>query len=74
MLSVTQTLPAAALITRPFPCPSDTTKLDTVGSVNLDDQLVPGKEVKRGFNRLGNFYYGRSLIILSFSKGLATSV
>ncbi len=47
--------------------------LGTVGSVVLDDRLVPGSAVKRGYTRLGNFYYGGSLIVILFSKGLTTS-
>ncbi|MFV2064737.1 MAG: phosphatidylserine decarboxylase [Chloroflexota bacterium] len=46
--------------------------LATIGSVVLDDAVKPGLEVKRGYTRLGNFYYGGSLNILLFSKGLAT--
>jgi phosphatidylserine decarboxylase len=45
--------------------------LDTIGSVVLDDDVVPGAKVKRGYTRLGNFLYGGSLDILLFSKGLA---
>ncbi len=47
--------------------------LDTIGSVVLDDDIVPGKIIKRGYTRLGNFYYGGSLDILLFSKGLASN-
>ena len=46
--------------------------LDTIGSVVLDDDIVPGAMVKRGYTRLGNFYYGGSLNILLFSKGIAS--
>ncbi|WP_320819765.1 phosphatidylserine decarboxylase [Thalassolituus sp.] len=46
--------------------------LDTIGSVVLDEDIVPGAQVKRGYTRLGNFFYGGSLNILLFSKGLAT--
>ncbi len=46
--------------------------LATIGSVVLDDDVAPGLEVKRGYTRLGNFYYGGSLDILLFSEGLAT--
>ncbi len=46
--------------------------LDTIGSVVLDDDIKEGKKVKRGYTRLGNFYYGGSLNILLFSKGLTT--
>lgn len=45
--------------------------LNTIGSVVLDKEIVPGKVVKRGYTRLGNFLYGGSLNILLFSKGLA---
>ncbi|MEN8106691.1 MAG: phosphatidylserine decarboxylase [Pseudomonadota bacterium] len=45
--------------------------LNTIGSVVLDKDIVPGKVVKRGYTRLGNFLYGGSLNILLFSKGLA---
>jgi len=48
--------------------------LDTIGSVVLDEDIVPGKIVKRGYTRLGNFFYGGSLDILLFSKGLASGV
>jgi len=47
--------------------------LDTIGSVTLDEGIVPGKVVKRGFTEIGNFYYGGSLNILLYSKGLAGS-
>jgi len=47
--------------------------LDTIGSVALDEGIVPGAELKRGFTRLGSFYYGGSLNILLFSKGLASA-
>ena len=30
--------------------------LDTIGSVVLDDDIVPGKIVRRGDTRLGNFF------------------
>ena len=45
--------------------------LDTIGSVTLNADIVPGKVVKRGYTELGNFYYGGSLNILLYSKGLA---
>ncbi|KHD09994.1 hypothetical protein PN36_26230 [Candidatus Thiomargarita nelsonii] len=48
--------------------------LNTIGSVVLADDIVPGKQVKRGYTRFGNFYYGGSLDILLFSKGLASGV
>ncbi len=47
--------------------------LATIGSVVLDDDVQPGLEVERGFTRLGNFFYGGSLDILLFSKGLASA-
>jgi len=47
--------------------------LDTIGSVELDDDIVPGAQVKRGYTRLGNFYYGGSLNILLFSKDIASA-
>ena len=46
--------------------------LDTIGSVVLDEDIVPGAQVKRGYTRLGNFYYGGSLNILLFSKGMVS--
>jgi len=46
--------------------------LDTIGSVVLDSEIIKGKKVKRGYTRLGNFFYGGSLNIMLFSKGLAT--
>ena len=46
--------------------------LDTIGSVVLDADIKEGATVKRGYTRLGNFFYGGSLDILLFSKGLAT--
>lgn len=46
--------------------------LDTIGSVVLDSDIIKGKIVKRGYTRLGNFFYGGSLNIMLFSKGLAT--
>lgn len=48
--------------------------LDTIGSVVLDDDIATGKVVKRGYTRLGNFFYDGSLNILLFSKGLASGV
>ncbi|HEW98926.1 MAG: hypothetical protein DRR16_22100 [Candidatus Parabeggiatoa sp. nov. 3] len=48
--------------------------LNTIGSVVLADDIVFGKKVKRGYTRFGNFYYGGSLDILLFSKGLASGV
>jgi len=48
--------------------------LDTIGSVVLDKDVQVGKKVKRGYTRLGNFYYGGSLNILLFSEGLASGV
>jgi phosphatidylserine decarboxylase len=46
--------------------------LDTIGSVVLDPDVKKGTKVKRGYSRLGNFFYGGSLNILLFSQGLAT--
>ncbi|MFV2063945.1 MAG: hypothetical protein ACC726_10600, partial [Chloroflexota bacterium] len=46
--------------------------LDTIGPVVLDDDVKEGLVVKRGYTRLGNFYYGGSLNILLFSEGLAS--
>ncbi len=46
--------------------------LDTIGSVVLDPGVVKGAKVKRGYTRLGNFFYGGSLNIMLFSRGLAT--
>lgn len=46
--------------------------LDTIGSVVLDPDVIKGAKVKRGYTRLGNFFYGGSLNIMLFSKGLAT--
>ncbi len=48
--------------------------LDTIGSVVLKKDIVPGKVVKRGYTELGSFFYGGSLDILLYSKGLASSV
>ena len=48
--------------------------LDTIGSVLLDPDIVPGKTVKRGYTRFGNFLYGGSLNVLLFSEGLASGV
>ncbi len=48
--------------------------LDTIGSVVLNKDIVPGKVVKRGYTELGNFFYGGSLNILLYSKGLASGV
>ena len=46
--------------------------LDTVGSVVLDDAVTVGATVKKGVTRFGNFYFGGSLNILLFSKGMVT--
>jgi phosphatidylserine decarboxylase len=46
--------------------------LDTIGSVVLRDDIKPGMEVKRGYTELGNFYYGGSLNILLFSRGMVS--
>lgn len=47
--------------------------LETIGSVAFDEAIKPGKKVKKGYTRLGNFFYGGSLNILLYSKGLAGS-
>ena len=44
--------------------------LNTIGSVNLADDIAPGAAVRRGDTRLGHFAYGGSLNILLFSAGL----
>lgn len=46
--------------------------LDTIGSVVLRENIKPGVEVQRGYTELGNFYYGGSLNILLFSKGMVS--
>lgn len=47
--------------------------LDTIGSVVLNPQTTAvGASVKRGYTELGNFFYGGSLNILLFSKGIAS--
>jgi phosphatidylserine decarboxylase len=46
--------------------------LNTIGSVVLDENIKPGTKVKRGYTRIGSFYYGGSLNILLFSKGLVS--
>ena len=46
--------------------------LDTISSVTLDSDISEGAIVKRGYTRLGNFFYGGSLNILLFSQGLST--
>ena len=48
--------------------------LETVGSVVLKDGIRPGAKVKKGYTELGNFFYGGSLNILLYSKGLASGV
>ncbi len=48
--------------------------LNTIGSVVLDDDIRPGTKVKRGYTRIGSFYYGGSLNILLFSKGMVSPV
>ena len=48
--------------------------LNTIGSVVLNKDIVPGKVVKRGYTELGNFLYGGSLDILLYSEGLASGV
>jgi phosphatidylserine decarboxylase len=46
--------------------------LNTIGSVVLRENIKPGAEIKRGYTELGNFYYGGSLNILLFSKGMVS--
>lgn len=46
--------------------------LDSVGSVVLADGVKPGAKVKKGVTPLGNFFYGGSLDILLFSKGMVS--
>jgi phosphatidylserine decarboxylase len=46
--------------------------LNTIGSVVLRENIKPGVEVKRGYTELGNFYYGGSLNLLLFSKGMVS--
>ena len=48
--------------------------LDTIGSVVLDPNIKVGTKVQRGYTRIGSFYYGGSLNILLFSKGLVAPV
>lgn len=48
--------------------------LESVGSVVLNTGIKPGVKVKKGYTELGNFYYGGSLNILHYSKGLASGV
>lgn len=45
--------------------------LETIGSVVIKDDIKPGTRVKKGYTELGNFFYGGSLNILLYSKGLA---
>ena len=47
--------------------------LDSIGSVVLNPDIKPNKKVKRGYTELGNFFYGGSLDILLYSRGLAGS-
>lgn len=47
--------------------------LESVGSVVLNPEVKVGAKVKKGYTELGNFYYGGSLNILLYSKGLASS-
>ncbi len=54
------------------PIPVGLYTVDTVGSVVLNDDIVPGAVVKRSYTHLGNLYYGGSLNILLFSKGIAS--
>lgn len=44
--------------------------LDSVGSVVFDANVRKGARVTKGVTRFGNFYFGGSLDILLFSKGL----
>ena len=46
--------------------------LESVGSVVL--RVKKGDMVKKGYTELGNFYYGGSLNIILYSKGLASGV
>ncbi|MGR9013374.1 MAG: phosphatidylserine decarboxylase [Gammaproteobacteria bacterium] len=49
--------------------------LESVGSVVLNKEIQkPGAKVKKGYTELGNFFYGGSLNILLYSKGLASDV
>lgn len=45
--------------------------LDTIGSVVLAEGVAQGASVVKGVTPLGNFFYGGSLDILLYSKGLA---
>lgn len=44
--------------------------LNTIGSVEV--HVNKGDRIKRGYTELGNFYYGGSLNILLFSRGIAS--
>ncbi|MBT6118343.1 MAG: phosphatidylserine decarboxylase [Rhodospirillaceae bacterium] len=46
--------------------------LDSVGSVVFAEEVKPGVAVKKGVTELGNFFYGGSLDILLFSKGMVS--
>lgn len=48
--------------------------LETVGSVVLHEGIRPGVKVRKGYTELGNFFYGGSLNILLYSRGLASGV
>jgi phosphatidylserine decarboxylase len=48
--------------------------LDTVGSVVLEDDIIPGAHVTRGTTRIGHFAYGGSINLILFSRGLADGV
>lgn len=48
--------------------------LESVGSVVLHPDIKVGTKVKKGYTELGNFYYGGSLNLLLYSKGLASGV
>lgn len=47
--------------------------LETIGSLVFNKDIKPGTRVKKGYSELGNFFYGGSLNILLYSKGLAGS-
>lgn len=46
--------------------------LDSIRSVVLAEGVKAGAEVKKGVTELGNFFYGGSLDILLFSKGMVS--
>ena len=47
--------------------------LETIGSLVFKADIKVGKQLKKGYTELGNFFYGGSLNILLYSKGLAGS-